>query len=107
MMPVPCSPTAAVPPPACQRALATHSAGPHLDALTMVQALHLRAPCRPALGGGRGGDQLPRPLVIASLFLGLKGASPPCIGGPRRQTRHCTVLHCDQRCPVQGSHNHG
>jgi Transposase DDE domain len=50
MVPVPCSPTAAVPPPAYQRALAKHSAGLHLDALTMVHALHLLALCQLAVG---------------------------------------------------------
>ena len=55
MVPAPCSGTAPVPPPAYQRALARRSAGLHLDALTVVETLHLLALCRLAVGIARRG----------------------------------------------------
>lgn len=78
MVPAPCSPTAPVPPPAYQRALAKHSPALHLDALTLVRTLHLPALCRlavdragrawpPSLPRGRGGA--PRVYTDATLVL--------------------------------------
>ena len=62
MVPSPCDPTAPVPPPAYQRALAKHSPALHLDALRVVQGLHLLALCRLAvrLAQGSGPAALPR-----------------------------------------------
>ena len=62
MVPVPCRPTAPVPPPAYQRALAKHSPALHLDALRLVQTLQLLALCRLAvrLGRSSGPAALPR-----------------------------------------------
>jgi len=78
MVPAPCSPTAPVPPPAYQRALAKHSPALHLDALILVRTLHLPALCRlavdlagrawpPSLPRGRGGA--PRVYTDATLVL--------------------------------------
>jgi transposase len=62
MVPAPCLSTAPVPPPAYQRALAKHSPALHLDALSVVQRLHLLTLCRVAvrLGQGSGPAALPR-----------------------------------------------
>ncbi len=62
MVPIPCDPTAPVPPPAYQRALAKHSPALHLDALRVVQGLHLLALCRLAvrLAQSSGPAALPR-----------------------------------------------
>jgi len=78
MVPIPCGDTAPVPPPAYQRALAKHSAGLHLHALTVVRTLHLLALCRlavrvaqrgcpPLLAKGPGGA--PQIYSDASLLL--------------------------------------
>jgi transposase len=66
MVPAPCPSTAAVPPPAYQRALAKHSPALHLDALHVVHTLHLlplcalavriaQRTCPPPLPAGPGG----------------------------------------------------
>jgi len=49
MVPVPCVPTAPVPPPAYQRAVAKRGPALHIDALTLVRRLHLLALCRLAV----------------------------------------------------------
>lgn len=78
MVPAPCIPTAPVPPPAYQRALAKRGAALHLDALTLVTRLHLLALCRlavqqahrrvpPPLPKGPGGA--PRRYSTESLLL--------------------------------------
>ena len=48
MVPVPCDPTAPVPPPSYQRAVAKRPPTLHIDALTLVTRLHLLALCRRA-----------------------------------------------------------
>ncbi len=78
MVPASCPSTAPVPPPAYQRALARHSCALHLDALRVVQILHLLALCQaavrvarrtspPPLPAGRGGA--PQRYTDASLLL--------------------------------------
>ncbi len=78
MVPAPCRSTGPVPPPAYQRALAKHSPALHLDALTLVQVLHLPTLCGlavevarrtwpPGLPSGRGGA--PRISSDATLVL--------------------------------------
>ena len=49
MVPSPCTPTAPVPPPAYQRAVAKRGPALHIDALTLVTRLHLLALCRLAV----------------------------------------------------------
>ncbi len=60
MVPTPCDTTAAVPPPAYQRALAKRGPALHIDALLLVQRLHLLALCRLAVQ--RSQQQCPPPL---------------------------------------------
>ncbi len=62
MVPAPCTPTAPVPSPAYQRTLAKHSPALHVEALSVVQRLHLLALCRLAVGlaQGRTPAALPR-----------------------------------------------
>ena len=78
MVPAPCGSTAPVPPPAYQRALAKHSASLHLDALTVVETLHLLALCQLAVRLSRRGSPAalpkgpggaPRVYTDASLLL--------------------------------------
>jgi transposase len=78
MVPVPCLPTEAVPPPSYQRALAKQRSALHVTALTLVTTLHLLALCRlavqlahrrcpPPLPAGPGGR--PRTYREESLLL--------------------------------------
>ncbi len=78
MVPVPCKPTAPVPPPAYQRAVAKRGPALHIDALTLVTRLHVLALCRvavhqahrccpPPLPAGPGGA--PRRYSAESLLL--------------------------------------
>ncbi len=78
MVPGPCTPTAPVPPPAYQRAVAKRGPALHIDALTLVTRLHLLALCRlaaqqaqrrcpPPLSAGPGGR--PRRYSDESLLL--------------------------------------
>jgi len=78
MVPAPCQPTAPVPPPAYQRAVAKRGPALHIDALALVTRLHLLALCRlavqqaprrcpPPLPQGPGGA--PRRYMEESLLL--------------------------------------
>jgi transposase len=60
MVPTPCDATAAVPPPSYQRALAKRGPALHIDALRLVQRLHLLTLCRLAVQ--RSQQQCPPPL---------------------------------------------
>ena len=78
MVPVPCTPTVVVPPPAYQRAVAKRGAALHIDALTLVTRLHLLTLCRLAVQQAhrRGPPPLP--------------AGPG--GAPRRYTEEALLL---------------
>src|SRR5579885_2361932 len=60
MVPTPCLTTAPVPPPSYQSALAKRGPALHIDALSLVQRLHLLALCRLAVQ--RSQQQCPPPL---------------------------------------------
>ena len=49
MMPTHCIEQAPVPPPSYYRAQAQHARALHIDALTLIQSLHLLALCRLAV----------------------------------------------------------
>ncbi len=53
MVPAPCQPTAPVPPPAYQRAVAKRGPALHIDALALVTRLHVLALCRLAVQQAR------------------------------------------------------
>ncbi len=78
MVPTPCKPTAPVPPPAYQRAVARRGPALHIDALALVTRLHLRALCRLAVRQAQ--RRCPPPLP----------AGPG--GAPRRYTEESLLL---------------
>src|SRR5260221_13737739 len=89
MVPLPCSRTSPVPPPAYHRMQAKIGPALHLDALTLITRLHLLALCRlavrlahrrcsPPVPAGTGG----RPRAYAEKSLLLPPFLPPLWGLP-------------------------
>ncbi len=78
MVPVPCTPTAPVPPPAYQRAVAKRGPALHIDALALVARLHLLALC--SLAVRQAHRRCPPPLPAGSG------------GAPRRYSEESLLL---------------